>query len=54
MLAVDKAVHILSRLNDNRIVAVEQGNLMTTAFHPEVTDDMRIYEYFLFKIEAIS
>jgi len=28
-------------------VAVRQGNLLGTAFHPEVTEDLRFHEYFL-------
>lgn len=30
-----------------RIVAVRQGNLMATSFHPEVEDDDRIHRYFV-------
>lgn len=30
-----------------RIVAVREGNLLATSFHPEVTGDHRIHEYFL-------
>ena len=30
-----------------RIVAVQQGKLMATAFHPELTDDLRWHLYFL-------
>lgn len=30
-----------------RIVAVRQGSLMATAFHPELVDDGRIHGYFL-------
>ena len=33
--------------NDERIVAVRQGNLLATSFHPEITSDLRIHEYFL-------
>ena len=29
-----------------RIVAIRQGNLLATSFHPEVTGDHRIHEYF--------
>jgi 5'-phosphate synthase pdxT subunit len=29
-----------------RIVAVRQGRLMATAFHPELTGDVRVHEYF--------
>jgi 5'-phosphate synthase pdxT subunit len=31
----------------NIVVAARQGNLLATAFHPEVTDDLRLHEYFL-------
>jgi 5'-phosphate synthase pdxT subunit len=30
-----------------RVVAIQQGNLLATSFHPEVTGDHRIHEYFL-------
>jgi 5'-phosphate synthase pdxT subunit len=30
-----------------RIVAVRQGLLFATSFHPEVTDDLRVHRYFL-------
>jgi 5'-phosphate synthase pdxT subunit len=30
-----------------RIVAVRQGNLMATAFHPELTGDHRVHRYFV-------
>lgn len=39
-------VEVLARLNDV-IVAVRQGNLIGTAFHPELGDDLRFHEYFL-------
>jgi pyridoxal 5'-phosphate synthase pdxT subunit len=29
-----------------RIVAVRQGNLLATSFHPELTGDGRIHAYF--------
>jgi 5'-phosphate synthase pdxT subunit len=47
-------VTILSALNDGRVVAVEQGNLLGTSFHPEMTGDTRFHEYFLSKIAAAS
>ncbi len=31
----------------NKPVAVRQGNILATAFHPELTDDMRFHRYFL-------
>lgn len=31
----------------NQIVAVRQGNLIGTSFHPELTEDTRMHEWFL-------
>ncbi len=39
-------VQILARFRE-RIVGVRQGNLLATAFHPELTDDARVHAYFL-------
>ena len=39
-------VEILGHFQD-KIVAVRQGNLLATAFHPELTDDPRVHAYFL-------
>ncbi|AEH24760.1 pyridoxal 5'-phosphate synthase glutaminase subunit PdxT [Pyrococcus yayanosii] len=33
-----------------RIVGVEQGNIMGLEFHPELVDDTRVHEYFLRKV----
>ena len=49
ILNVIETVRILARLPDGGIVAAEQGNLLVTAFHPELTNDLRIHEYFLRK-----
>lgn len=44
-------VQVLARLGDgapdDRIVAVRQGDVMATAFHPELTGDTRIHGYFV-------
>ena len=32
---------------DAHIVALRQGHKMVTSFHPELSDDPRIHEYFL-------
>ena len=29
-----------------RVVAVREGNVLATSFHPEVTGDLRVHEYF--------
>jgi 5'-phosphate synthase pdxT subunit len=44
---VGPGVEVLCRLDDGRIVAVRSGRLMATAFHPELTDDARLHQYFL-------
>ncbi len=38
---------VLSALPDGRIVAAQEGRLLATSFHPELTDDTRFHEYFL-------
>ena len=40
-------VKTLAALPNGQAVAVRQGNLMATAFHPELTDDTRLHQYFL-------
>jgi len=40
-------VEVLARLEDGRVVAVRQGRLLGTSFHPELTDDTRFHRYFL-------
>ena len=37
---------ILSTLPDGRIVAAQQGKLLATSFHPELTGDTRLHAYF--------
>lgn len=44
---VEPNVDVLAALDDGRIVAVQQGHLLATAFHPELTRDHRLHEYFL-------
>lgn len=43
-------VTVLASLSDGRVVAVESGNLLGTAFHPEVTGDTRFHQYFLDRV----
>jgi pyridoxal 5'-phosphate synthase pdxT subunit len=40
---VGKDVEVISRFN-NRVVAVKQGNIMGTAFHPELSGDNRVHK----------
>ncbi len=47
VLEVGSQVSVLSELEDGGIVAVRQGNLLGISFHPEVTGETAIHEYFL-------
>ena len=47
IIRVGQGVEVLSSLEDRRPVAVQQGNLLATSFHPELTTDYRFHEYFL-------
>lgn len=44
---VGPSVKVLSKLDDGRIVAVQQNNLLGISFHPEVTGETRIHGHFL-------
>ncbi len=44
---VGKNVEILASLPDGTPVAAREKNLLATAFHPELTTDLRIHDYFL-------
>jgi 5'-phosphate synthase pdxT subunit len=44
---VGAGVEVLAALEDGTAVAVQQGNLLATAFHPELTRDERFHHYFL-------
>lgn len=42
----------LAKLPDGRIVAAQQGKLLATSFHPELTDDDRFHRYFLELVQS--
>ena len=48
--AVGEGVEVLATFED-KIVMVRQDNLLATAFHPELTSDRRVQQYFLDMIE---
>lgn len=50
--ATGDGVATLAALDDGRIVAVEKGNLLGTAFHPEVAGERRFHERFLARVRA--
>jgi len=49
--SVGSGVRVLGRVSAGpaagRIVAVRQGNLLATAFHPELTGDLRVHRFFV-------
>ena len=51
---VGDVVEVLAALVDGRVVAVRQGNVLATAFHPELTIDDRFHRYFLEMVRARS
>ena len=44
---VGPGVQQLACLDDGRVVAVRQKNILATSFHPELTGDCRFHSYFL-------
>ena len=40
-------VRPLALLNGRQVVAAQEGRVMVTAFHPELTTDTRFHAYFL-------
>ncbi len=47
IVQIHNGVEILAELADGTSVAVRQGKLLASAFHPELTDDLRFHQYFL-------
>lgn len=45
--AVGPGVSPLGQLEDGTVVAAQEGRLLVTSFHPELTEDTRFHEYFL-------
>lgn len=54
--SVEDGVEVLARVTSGpaigRIVAVRQGNLLATSFHPELTADNRVHEFFVAMVNA--
>jgi len=47
IVRANNEVEILAKLADGTSVAARQGKLLASAFHPELTDDLRFHQYFL-------
>ena len=44
---VGKGVQVLASIEDGRVVAVRQKNMLATSFHPEITGETLVHQYFL-------
>jgi 5'-phosphate synthase pdxT subunit len=44
---VNSNVEVLAKLADGTAVSARQGKRLVSAFHPELTDDLRFHRYFL-------
>ena len=47
IIRVGEGVKVLAALPDGRPVAVQEGKLLATSFHPELSGDTRFHRYFL-------
>lgn len=45
--AIGPEVTVLAALHDGRPVAVQEGCMLATAFHPELTDDLSFHQWFV-------
>ncbi|HLZ59397.1 MAG TPA: pyridoxal 5'-phosphate synthase glutaminase subunit PdxT [Ktedonosporobacter sp.] len=52
--SVGPEVEVLATLDDGSIVAVREGTLLGTAFHPEVAGDSRFHHYFLRIVQSVK
>ena len=51
IIETGKNVEVLSKFNE-KIIAVKQGNIVGTSFHPELTGDLSLHKYFVNLIKA--
>lgn len=54
IVSVGPEVEVLATLDDGTIVAVREGALLGTAFHPEVAGDPRFHQYFLRIVQSVK
>jgi len=52
--SVGPEVEVLAALDDGTIVAVREGHLLGTAFHPEIGGDPRFHQYFLRIVQSVK
>ncbi|TLS35005.1 pyridoxal 5'-phosphate synthase glutaminase subunit PdxT [Pseudalkalibacillus caeni] len=53
IIEVGEDVEVLATFNDH-IVAARQGRFLSCAFHPELTDDDRMHQYFVQMVEEFK
>ena len=46
IIETGRNVEIISKFNE-KIIAVKQGKILGTSFHPELTDDLSLHKYFV-------
>ena len=46
IIETGRNVEVISKFNE-KIVAVKQGKILGTSFHPELTDDLSLHKYFV-------
>jgi 5'-phosphate synthase pdxT subunit len=51
IIEAGKDVEIISKFNE-KIIAVKQGNILGTSFHPELTGDISLHKYFVGLVKA--
>ncbi|MDQ0291602.1 pyridoxal 5'-phosphate synthase glutaminase subunit PdxT [Oligosphaera ethanolica] len=51
--SVGPKAHVLATV-DGHVVAARQQNMLATAFHPELTDDLRVHSYFINMIAQVN
>lgn len=47
---ISNKIKTIAKLENGEIVGIEEKNIMITTFHPELTNDHSLHEYFLNKI----
>ena len=52
--SVGEGVRVLATVNGGHPVAVRQGKMLATSFHPELTDDSRVHELFVRIVEGAA
>ncbi|MDE1724634.1 MAG: pyridoxal 5'-phosphate synthase glutaminase subunit PdxT [Thaumarchaeota archaeon] len=51
IIETGKDVEVISKFNE-KIIAVKQGNILGTSFHPELTGDISLHKYFVGLVKA--